>query len=80
MKKGWKGILVGALEYERRKKADKKDAVKRDEPQRWKTILCDLSVSDQKALEQAEGKTEKAPKKTARMRKDLCAFSVSVFS
>ena len=61
---GRKSILVGALEYERRKKADKKDAVKSDEPQRWKTILGDLSVSDQKALEQAEGKTEKAPKKS----------------
>ena len=34
-----KSILVGALGYGRRKKADKKDAVKSDEPQRWKITL-----------------------------------------
>ena len=79
MKKGGKSILVGALGYGRRKKQIRKTPL-RGMSRRGGRLPRRPSVSDQKALEQAEGKNEKAPKKTARMRKDLCAFSVSVFS
>ena len=42
------------------------DAVKREEPQRWKTTLGDLSVAYLKAWKQTERKPEKVPKKAAK--------------
>ena len=62
-------------EGERAEKEDKKDAVKRDEPQRWKITLGDLSaLAELKASMEAEEKPAKKATKKAKKTKNNHSF------